>query len=209
MSSTTPTESVHTQPAVAARAYISFEEYLERSSETRVNEWVDGEMIEMPGACYEHQSIGMFLLTLLNLYVGQNDLGKVLHSPFAMKLDEQRRGREPDIIFVSKEKVDRILPTYLDGPCDIAVEIISPESITRDRAEKFVEYEAAGIREYWLIDPERKIAEFYGLTEDAKYSLLAVNDGVFRSSVLDGFLLPVEMLWERNPSVAKALGELS
>lgn len=194
MSSTTPTESVITPPAVAARAYISFEEYLERSSETHINEWVDGEIIEMPGASYEHQSIGMFLLTLLNLYVGQNDLGKVLHSPFAMKLDEQRRGREPDIIFVSKEKVDRILPTYLDGPCDIAVEIISPESITRDRAEKFVEYEAAGIREYWLIDPERKIAEFYGLTEGGKYSLLSVDDGVFRSSVLDGFLLPVEML---------------
>ncbi|MEJ7756097.1 MAG: Uma2 family endonuclease [Nocardioidaceae bacterium] len=53
--------------------------------------------------------------------------------------------------------------TYLDGAADLAIEIISPESIGRDRGEKFVEYEAAGIREYWLIDPERRQAEFYRL----------------------------------------------
>lgn len=207
MSSVIQTEPVTASP-VAANAYISFEDYLLRSSETRVNEWVDGEIIEMPGASYEHQSIGSFLETLLRLYVEDKDLGIVLRSPFAMKLEAQRRGREPDILFVSKENAARILPTYLDGPCDIAVEIISPESIHRDRAEKFVEYEAAGIREYWLIDPERKIATFYGLAENGKYSVLPVTDGVFHSRVLDGFFLRVEILWEKNPSATKALREL-
>lgn len=207
MSSITQTDFV-TAPPVVARAYITFEDYLERSSETRINEWVDGEIIEMPGASYQHQSIGGFLERLLGGYVEEKELGIVLRSPFAMKLEEQRRGREPDILFISNENSDRVLRTYLDGPCDIAVEIISPESITRDRAEKFVEYEAAGIREYWMIDPERKIAEFYGLTEEGKYSLLPVDDGIFRSQVLQGFFLRVEQMWEKNPSATKALREV-
>jgi Uma2 family endonuclease len=207
MSSITQAETT-TAPPVVARAYITFEEYLERSSETRTNEWVDGEIIEMPGATYEHQSIGSFLETLLRLYVEEKELGIILRSPFAMKLEVQRRGREPDILFVRKENVDRILRTYLDGPCDIAVEIISPESITRDRAEKFVEYETAGVSEYWLIDPERKIAEFYGLSEDGKYSLLSAEEGIFRSRVLPGFFLRVETLWKKNPSSVRALREI-
>lgn len=197
-----------TNPAISSRAYVTFEEYLERSSDTHVCEWVDGEIIEMPGASFEHQNIGGFLEKVLGFFVENNDLGIVLRSPFAMKLEEQRRGREPDIIFVGKRKMDRVLPTYLDGPCDIAVEIISPESIARDRADKFVEYEAAGINEYWLIDPDRKIAEFYGLTSEGRYRLLPTDDGTFTSEVLPGFFLRLEWLWERNPSSINALRQL-
>ncbi len=195
-------------PTVSSRGYITFEEYLEQSSETRINEWVDGHIIEMPGASFEHQNIESFLLTVLRFFVENNDLGIVIPSPFAMKLEVQRRGREPDIIFVGKEKAERVLRTYIDGPCDIAVEIISPESISRDRAEKFVEYEAAGIGEYWLIDPERKIAEFYGLSEVGRYSLLSTEHGIFRSQVLVGFFLRIDWLWEKNPSAIRALREL-
>ena len=51
--------------------------------------------------------------------------------------------------------------TYLDGPADVVVEIISPESRLRDRGEKFAEYEMGGVREYWLIDSERHEADWY------------------------------------------------
>src|SRR5206468_2139849 len=100
-----------------------------------------------------------FLESILRFYVQENDLGMVMRSPFAMKLEEQKRGREPDILFVKKDRVDLITKTYLDGPADLAIEIVSPESIVRDRAEKFVEYEAAGIKEFGLIDPERRMAQ--------------------------------------------------
>lgn len=137
------------------RGYVTFEEYLEQSSDTRICEWVDGEIITMPGASFEHQNLSGFLLTIMRLFVLQKDLGIILHSPFAMKLQAQRRGREPDILFVSKERQHLFRKTYLDGAADLAIEIISPASVGRDRGEKFVGYEAAKIREYWLIDPER------------------------------------------------------
>lgn len=205
-------ESIETagtvNPAVMQRAYVTFEEYLERSSDTHLCEWIDGKVIEVPGASFEHQSISSFLETVMKIFVENNDLGIIIRSPFAMKLEEQRRGREPDIIFVRKERSDHVLRTYLDGPCDLAVEIISPESITRDRAEKFVEYEAAGIREYWLIDPERKMAEFFGLGEGDQYSLLPVEDGKFHSRVMPGFFLSIDWLWNPNLSTINALREL-
>ncbi|MEZ5301901.1 MAG: Uma2 family endonuclease [Verrucomicrobiales bacterium] len=74
-------------------------------------------------------------------------------------------GREPDIIFVASENLGRIKNAFLDGPADLAVEVISPESQGRDRGDKFYEYQAGGVREYWIIDPERQVAEFYRLND--------------------------------------------
>ena len=55
------------------------------------------------------------------------------------------------------------------GRPDLIVEIISPESISRDQGRKLVEYESEKVFEYWLIDPIRKEAEFYQLGEDNLY----------------------------------------
>ena len=52
---------------------------------------------------------------------------------------------------MASERLDRVHRTYLDGPADLVVEIVSPESAGRDRGEKYYEYEAAGIPEYWLL----------------------------------------------------------
>jgi len=195
--------------AIVDRGYISFEEYLEQSSETHICEWVDGKIINMPGASFEHQSLSKFLVTILNLFVVKNDLGEIVYSPFVMKLEAERRGREPDILFVSKEKTHLIKKNFLDGAADLVIEIISPESVGRDRGEKFVEYEAAGIKEFWLIDPTRKQAEFYNLNAEGFYRLANISDGVFRSQVLPEFFLRVEWLWEKNLPTIGALKELN
>ncbi len=201
-----------TQPqtnAPTTRGYVTFEEYLAQSSDTRICEWVDGEVITMPGASFEHQTLDKFLLTIMNLYAESKDLGIILSSPFAMKLEAQRRGREPDILFVGKDRRHLFKKTYLDGAADLAVEIVSPESIGRDRGEKFVEYEAAGIREYWLIDPERRQAEFYRLNSDGFYQLISTPDGIFRSEVLPDFFLRVEWFWQETLPTFQALKELN
>lgn len=76
------------------------------------------------------------------------------------------------------------------------MEIVSPESAARDRGEKFHEYAAGGVAEYWLIDPLHRRAEFYGL-EAGRYDVLfAGSEGEFHSRVLPGFRLRVEWLWQ-------------
>ena len=164
-----------------------------------------------PAASAKHQSIAIFILNLLNPYVELHGLGKVLIAPFQTKLGQDLPGREPDLLFVASENLDRIKPTYLDGPADVAVEVISPDSINRDRGEKFVEYESAGVSEYWLIDPLREQADFYRLGADKRYHpVLPDEDGIYRSEVVKGFWLRVSWLWQEPlPPILEVWKELS
>jgi Uma2 family endonuclease len=65
------------------------------------------------------------------------------------------------------------------------------------------------VKEYWLIDPERKRAEFYRLGRDKQYHQIDVgDDGIIRSAVLKGMWLRVDWLWQRPlPKLLKVLKE--
>lgn len=202
-----------TQIVLTQENRISYEEFLARydefaGSEAGGAEWVDGELIKTSPASDKHQDLVAFLAAILRIFVEIKDLGAVRFSPFQMKAAFRPSGREPDIIFVARENLNRLKPTYLDGAADVAVEIISPESQTRDRGDKFYEYEKGGVREYWLIDPARKQAEFYRLDENGIYQSVPLADGVFRSAVIEGFNLRVEWLWQEPlPPILNVLRE--
>jgi Uma2 family endonuclease len=89
------------------------------------------------------------------------------------------------------------------------VEIISPDSVARDRGEKYQEYEKGGVRESWLIDPERKTAEFFVLSKRGTYQPAVFDaDGVFHSAVLKGVWIKVAWLWQKPlPSEISILRE--
>lgn len=188
----------------------TYEDFLTQYDSVRA-EWVDGEVIMSPPASEHHQNIIGFLVNLLRPYVESRVLGKVLIAPFQMKLGPDLPGREPDLLYVASAHLDRLKETYLDGPADMAVEIVSKESINRDRGEKFVEYEAAGVSEYWLIDPIRQQAEFYRLGADNHYHPVLPDDkGIYHSEVVKGFWLRVSWLWQEPlPHVLEVWKELN
>jgi Uma2 family endonuclease len=188
--------------------YIPFEDYLGMEIEGAFLEWIDGKVIGFMPSNIFHQRIGSFLEFLMSFHAEKHDLGEVIRGDFAMKLDALKRGREPDILFVRKERTALIRSNYLDGPADIAIEIISPESVDRDRKTKFTEYETAGVPEYWLIDPETKKAEFFHIDSSGCYVPVNVPDGVFYSEELAKFFLRIDWLWEDRPPKVEALKEL-
>lgn len=190
-------KTIATLPRVETPEKMTFEEFLAWCDEDTRAEWIDGEVQMVSPASQKHQQVTMFLSTLLSLYARRKNLGIVLSAPFLMRLPDVPSGREPDILFVRTENLHRIQPAFLDGPADLVVEIVSPESVGRDRGEKFVEYEQAGIPEYWLIDPDRHRAEFYHLDARGMYRLVEPDaQGVYRSHVVDGFWLRVDWLWQ-------------
>jgi len=75
----------------------------------------------------------------------------------------------------------------------LAVEVVSPGTRRTDRVEKFVEYARAGVREYWIVDPEESSIEVYTSQEGA-YSLLGKFRAgeVARSQLLPGLEIPVD-----------------
>ena len=194
----------------ASKEKLSYEDFLVQY-DGKYAEWINGEVIMPPPASVRHQSVIIFLVKLLDTYVESHDLGKVLVAPFQMRLTQAPSGRGPDLLFVASENLDRIKPTYLDGAADLAIEIISQESIDRDRGEKFREYEFAGAPEYWLIDPIRKRADFYRLGADDRYHPVLPDDkGIYHSEVVKGFWLRVSWLWqEPMPPVLEVWKELN
>jgi Uma2 family endonuclease len=198
-------EIILAAPDPPAKRKITYEEFLAWADEDTLAEWVDGEVIMTSPASFSHQGVVGFLAATLRLYVEQSELGIVLEAPFQMRLPHS--GREPDLIFLTAQHTDRLRHTYLDGPGDLVVEVVSRESISRDRGEKFYEYSEGGVPEYWLLDPEAQWAEFYHL-EGQRYRLaLEGAEGKYQSQVVPGFWLRVEWLWQR-PRILDVLREL-
>ena len=176
---------------------MTWEEFLSWTDGEHPAEWVNGEIIMTMPAGARHQEVVYFLLSLLKRYVRSEKLGRVLFAPFLMRLPFKPSGREPDILFIEQRHLARLHETYLDGPADLVVEVISPESIARDRGDKFIEYEQAGVREYWLIDPVRTRAEFYVLDRKKQYRLVEPDaTGKYYSHVVKGFWIKVDWLWK-------------
>ncbi len=191
--------------AAQPRPRMTYEEFLKWADEDTMAEWVDGEVIMTSPASNQHQDISDFLVALLRPFVEQHELGVMRSAPFQMKLASS--GREPDLLFVASAHLDRLHDTHLEGPADLVVEVLSPESAGRDRGEKFYEYAAAGVPEYWLVDPQTQWAEFYRL-DGPRYRLIYEGrEGRYESAALPGFWLRVEWLW-RRPRVLDALREL-
>lgn len=186
-----------TPPVTPTPPRMTYEEFLEWADEDTWAEWVDGEVIVMSPASKSHQKLVKFLIMILGAFIEAHDLGELLPAPFQMKSGSDMPGREPDLVFVGTEHLDRLKENYLNGPADLVVEIISPDSRARDRGDKYYEYEQAGVREYWLLDPARKQAEFYRLGTDGIYASATIaNDGIFHSDVIEGLWLKVDWLWE-------------
>lgn len=187
---------------------LTWEEYLRFGDDNTLAEWIDGRVIVLFSGSTQHQRIVGFLDRVIGFHIETHDLGQIFTASYAMKLDPQRRGREPDLLFVSREREHLIQKTFLDGAADLAIEVVSPESIERDSVQKFVEYETAGIREYWLIDYTSKIANFYRLNQEKRYEAVELRDDTFYSNALPGFFIRTNWLWQERPASLEALREL-
>ena len=178
---------------------MTYEEFLDWADEDTHAEWVDGEVIFMSPVSNLHQDVGAFLLQCLLFFVQERELGVVRYESFQMKSGPKLPGREPDILFVSNERMANLRNSHLAGPADLVVEIVSPESVRRDTVDKFSEYQEAGVREYWLLDPLLKRATFYQRGEGGLFRPASPDDdGIYRCAVLDGFWFKVSWLWEEK-----------
>lgn len=134
---------------------------------------------------------------LLKAYFALNPTGRVLGAPFIMRVDATESRREPDLPVILKTNPGELTETYMHGPADICVEIVSAESVARDYGEKFEEYEAGGVREYWILDPIRSQTHFYRLDENGIYRLILPDaEGNYRTPLLPGLVLHVPTLWQ-------------
>ncbi len=189
---------------------ISFDDFMAWLDEPTRAEWSDGEVTIMSPSNWQRQDLQLLLAAVLRWFVDLHGIGRVIAAPYQVKLPGPRGpSREPDILCISSENPGIVHPTFFEGAPDLVVEIVSPDSVSRDHVDKFREYERAGVREYWIIDPQDSRAAFFALLPSGKFEPLPQTEGVFSSRVLSGLQLRVDALWRQPlPGLRQLLDEM-
>lgn len=153
-------------------------------------ELIDGKIYYMAPPSWKHQRISSYLHNEIYNYIkGSNGECHVLAAPFAVFLnDDDINYVEPDIsVICDASKLDE---KGCHGAPDWVIEITSQSSKSRDYMTKLFKYRAAGVREYWIVDPEKQMASVYGFEKDSveQYDFgEAVPAGIY-----EGFSIKVE-----------------
>jgi Uma2 family endonuclease len=184
-------------PLAKEQPYYTYADYLEWDEDERY-EIIDGEAYMMATPSRIHQEIsGNFYYALRSFL--EDKPCKVYTAPFSVRLFPTKDNSddtvvEPDITVVCD-------PSKLDdrgcnGAPDFIIEILSPSTARYDRIVKFNKYREAGVKEYWIIDPEEK-AVFAHILKNGQYTAAVYDDtGTAPVTVLPGCEIELKTVFE-------------
>ncbi|GMU80251.1 MAG: hypothetical protein AMXMBFR47_01220 [Planctomycetota bacterium] len=165
-------------------------EYFSLPDDGNVYELIDGVLVLSPSPTPRHQLVAKVILRQLDDYVERGNLGLVLYET-DVQLPTPPGGRDlvyrPAILYVAADRVGQIRGR-IDIVPDLIVEVVSPDSRSLDTQTKRDDYERAGVREYWLIDPEAERFTFFQ-RKDGAFGEVASSTTSYASEVIPGFSL--------------------
>ncbi len=171
---------------------MSADEYLALGETFERYELIDGVVIMSPSPTPAHQAVAMQISTQIYSFLKDHPVGLVFYE-IDVRVYKRSHGREgvyrPDVTFVSFPKAGQI-GDCVDVLPDLVVEVVSPDTRARDALTKKQDYEAAGIAEYWLVDPRRNLLTFYRLRNDVYVEVNSQNER-FASEAIPGFALDI------------------
>lgn len=185
-----PSVAENVRPRTAVR--MTLEEFL-RLPDPHV-EYVNGECVWMSPVSLPHALLFKWILRFVDGLVANAKVGTVYPDQVAVKLAPNLT-RVPDLCFVATtNKRVTAHPNHLEGPPDLIVEIVSPESRLRDYFDKRLEYQAAGVSEYWVLDPTYQTIDLHRLNASGVYEVIEPSEGALTSKVIPGMVLRAEWL---------------
>lgn len=187
---------------------ITFEDFCLIVREDQKADLIDGVIYMASPESTDSNRLEVWLLRLISDFVDERELGEVFVSRVAFRLDKPQ-GPEPDIAFVRTDRLHLVEHGFVNGPPDLAIEIVSPDSIERDYVAKREQYRKAGVAEYWIIDEMEERVTLLRRTTTGAYREMKPRKGVLHSRVLPGFWLRTEWLWqEPRPKKTSVLAEI-
>ncbi|KER09051.1 MAG: hypothetical protein HY22_14045 [[Candidatus Thermochlorobacteriaceae] bacterium GBChlB] len=157
-------------------------------------ELINGELVRKSSPAPKHQIISGNLFREIDKIMREKNLG-IVYAPVDVFFNDYNLV-QPDVLFITTARRDIITNDGVAGAPHLAVDIISPLSVVRDRVDKLKLYERFGVKEYWLIDAQNASAEIYLNTPNG-YEIFsaATLDGKIASSVLNEFSIELKMLF--------------
>lgn len=173
------------------RIKYTYDDYAAMSDEIRY-ELIEGELYMVPSPDFFHQSISRNLFTNLWKFVKERNLGVVLYAPFDVVLSDTDV-LQPDIIYVSTERRGLITEKNLRGAPDLVIEILSSSTRERDKLVKKRLYMEYGVKEFWIVDPNKRAIEIMILKETGfeTFGIFFMEDEL-TSPLLAGFRLDLK-----------------
>ena len=190
---------------------LTYDDYVGLPDDGRRYEIIGGELEVSPAPAPKHQGVSLNLAVVLHGHVQARGLGTVYYAPIDVILARDSIV-QPDLVFVTAGRESIVTARAIEGPPDLAVEILSPWSDQRDRVAKAELYARYGVRHYWIVDPEARTLEMYepgrdaprrgrrsrgGTRRGAKYRLVATHEGatMVRTSLFSDFEIDLGRVW--------------
>lgn len=150
--------------SVIEKKKYTYEDYLKTPEDERY-ELIEGELLMTPSPIPRHQRISGKLEFELRKFVTENNLGEIFDAPCDVYLDNENVV-QPDILFISKERLNIIGEKNIQGAPDLVIEIISEDTAYRDLIQKKKLYARFGVKEYWIVIPGEELIEVYVLKDN-------------------------------------------
>ena len=180
--------------ATGARIKFTYEDYCNAPEDKRY-ELHDGDLVVVPSPREQHQNSVGSLFYFLRAFVLGRELGRVYIAPFDIVLSNHDVV-QPDVIFVSGDRLDIITPDNIQGAPDLVIEVLSPSTAHRDRTFKRALYARHGVREFWLVDTDTQTIEILLLGSGGYEEIGTYGAGqALVSPTLTGFALDIDKLF--------------
>lgn len=171
----------------------TYEDYARLPDDGWRYEVIRGVLHMAPAPKPKHQKAVGRLYNALSDFVEHQNLGDVYFSPIDVILSPGLATPvQPDMLFIARDRLDIVKEQFVEGAPDLIVEVLSPSNWLADRRDKREVYAEAGVREYWIVDPERRDIEIFVL-DNGEYALAgkfgAGEDAA--SQILGGFEVAV------------------
>ena len=147
--------------AVPESVLVTYEDYASIRDGRRY-EVLDGELRMTPSPTTVHQAVSRNLQWVVENHVRANRLGNLFSAPLDVIL-ARTTVVQPDLLFVRAGRESIITKRAIEGPPDLAVEIVSPSSTEVDEQVKKKLYARYGVEHYWIVDPDERTVEIYEL----------------------------------------------
>lgn len=176
----------------------TYADYLTWQFTDRV-ELIMGKIFKMspaPSSSYQH-AVSVIHGTIFQFLKGKPC--KVFPAPFDVSLPDasgvSQTVVQPDITVICDPSM--ITEQGCNGAPDMVVEVISKSSVKKDLHEKYGIYEKAGVKEYWIVQPEDRTLIIFTLTEAGHYqpSKLLTKGDIATSRVLSGLKIDLDELF--------------
>lgn len=179
---------------------FTYQDYLKLPEEMGFHyEVLEGNLIRESSPNVMHQRVSRHLQRILEDYFIKTDpAGEVLNAPLDVTFSN-KTVVQPDLLYISGNQKEIIKEKRIDGSPDLVVEIISPSNSRKERLEKMQIYQKAGIKHYWIVDPDERTLECFALC-NGNYTILAsgMDEDIVEYPNFKGLNISLKKLWYKG-----------